>query len=122
MPVLIRDDGSQFITRAYRELLSAKKFALQKREVTLLERDNGSFVRLFRQSNGDIEAVFSHEQGYLLGETVWHFFENSDALIYCEILDGGEKAVLVVVRQGSVFLDAEISVSQIIDEFSALFF
>ncbi|MCD6055047.1 MAG: hypothetical protein K0R12_9 [Gammaproteobacteria bacterium] len=122
MPVLVRDDGSQFITRAYRETLSFKKFALLKREVLMLERDNGHFLRLFVQPNGDMEAVFSHEEGYLLGETVWHFFEKPENLIYCEILGGIEQAILVVVRQGKVFLDAKVPVAHLPDEFSGLFF
>ena len=122
MPVLIRNDGVQFITRAYRELLSAKKFGFLKREVNLLQQDNGNFACLFVRPDDGVEAVLSHEAGYLLGETVWHFFDKADNLIYCEVLAGGERAVLVVVRQGSVFLDAEISLSQLIEEFSSLFF
>lgn len=122
MPVLIRDDGTQFITRAYRELLLAKKFGFLKREVNLLQQDHGNFACLFVRPDDEIEAVLSYEAGYLLGETVWHFFDEADNLIYCEVLAGGERAVLVVVRQGSVFLDAEISLSQLIEEFSSLFF
>lgn len=122
MPVLTRGDGTPFITRAYRELLTVKTKAFLKREVVLLGDTNGGFARIFPQASGDFEAVFSHESGYLLGETVWHFFEKPEDLIYCEVLPNGEKAILVVVRQGSVFLDAEVAVTHLIDELSGLFF
>ena len=121
MPVLVRSDGARFITRAYRELLSAKKFSLLKKEVTFLQRDQGNFVSLFPRGAGEeIEAIFSHEQGYLLGETVWHFFDQVDNLIYCERIES-DTVVLVIVREGAVFLDAGLIPSQIVDELNTLF-
>ncbi len=119
MPVLIRDDGVEFVVRAYRELLAAKKSSLVKREIQLLQHNNGDYLRLFLQPDGDYEAVFSHEEGYLLGETVWHYFDRPDDLIYCEALDD-DTAILVVVRAGNVFLDAQVPVANLIDEFASL--
>ncbi|MFN7097792.1 MAG: hypothetical protein ACK4PR_09590, partial [Gammaproteobacteria bacterium] len=48
-----------------------------------------------------------------------HFGKPLD-LIYCEALADGENAILVVVRGGSVYLDAELPILNLADEFISL--
>jgi len=120
MPTVTRDDGVQFAVRAYRELLTAKSASLIKREIRLLERSHGSYAQLFPQPDGQLEAVFSRDPGYLLGETVANHFDNPADLIYCERLGDSDDVLLVVVRSGSVYLDAKLSVDNLIDELTSI--
>ncbi len=119
MSQLQRYDGVEFIIFSYRQLLTAATPGMLKREMKLLSSDNGQYVKCFPRDEG-IEAVFSQDQGYLLAETVWDYFEKPNNLIYCEELPSGNNAVLIVIRGGNVFLDAEVSVSNLVDELSAL--
>lgn len=120
MPVITRDDGIDFAIYTYRELLTAKKPNLLKREIELLRQENGDYARFFEQPAGDIEAVFSQDAGYLLGETVWTYLDKPNDLILCEALANGEDAILVVVRAGVVYLDAVLPINNLVDEFVSL--
>ncbi len=120
MPSVARDDGTDFAVYTYRELLNAKSASLLRQEIQLLQQDNGDFARFFPQPDGDYEAVFAKERGFLLGETVWEHFDQPDDLIYCEALPNGRDAILVVVRAGQVYLDAELPIINLPDEFASL--
>lgn len=120
MPIITRQDGLNFAIYTYRELLAAKQPNLLRREIEFLREENGDYARFFEQTTGDFEAIFSKEPGYLLGETVWFHFDKPDNLILCEAMPGDENAILVVVRAGSVYLDALVSMSNLVDEFIAL--
>lgn len=120
MAILTRDDGVAFAIYTYRELITAKKGSLLKNELMLLSRDNGEYARFYDKPSGDFEAVFGHEPGYLLGENVWHYFKQPKDLIYCEQLADGESAILVVVRDSNVFIDAKLPLSNLLDEFLGL--
>lgn len=120
MPVLTRDDGAQFAVYTYRETLSTKNIAMLRREAMIISRENGQFARFFTLISGEVEAVFSRDPGYLLGELVWQHFDKPLDLIYCEALDDGENALLIVVRGGSVYLDAELPIVNLADEFLSL--
>jgi len=119
-PIIERDDGVTFAVYTYRELLTVKSASMLKQEIRVLQEEHGQYARFFELPSGDFEAVFSREQGYLLGETVWDYFDQPDDLIFCEALDDGKNAVLVVVRGGSVYLDAEVPIENLHDEFSSL--
>lgn len=120
MPILKRADGIQFVIQTYRELLAPTKASLLKNEIRMLAQNHGEYVRLFKQPDGQYEAVFSREPGFLLGETVWKYFGNPNDLIYCEALPEGQQAIVVVVRSGTVYLDTKIPFANIPDEFSSL--
>jgi hypothetical protein len=120
MPILKRDDGIQFAIHAYRELLEPRKTSLLRNEVRMLAQNHGEYVRLFTQPSGQIEAVFSRDPGFLLGEAIWQHFSKPSDLIYCEALPEGHFAIVVVVRGGSVYLDTKIPYSNIPDEFASL--
>ncbi len=120
MATITRDDGTLFAIYTYRELITAKKGSLLKNELMLLARDNGEYARFYDKPGGDFEAVFGHETGYLLGENIWHYFNQPDNLIYCEQMADREHALLVVVRDGNVFIDAHLPLANLLDEFLGL--
>lgn len=119
MATVTRADNTEFIAQPYREQLSIRNYNILKREVQHLAQVNGQFVRLFKLTSGNYEAVFSHDPGFLLGESVWHYFGKPDNLLYCEELNKDE-VLLVLVRSGAVFLDGKYSKSAIKDELSLL--
>ncbi len=120
MPTLVREDGTQFAVYTYRETLSGKSAAVLRREAMALARENGQYTRFFPIETGEVEAIFSRDPGYLLAETVWQHFGNPPDLLYCETLEGTDNALLVVIRGGSVYLDAELPIVNLVDEFLAL--
>lgn len=120
MPLITRDDGISFAVYTYRETLSSKNLSMLRREAMIISRENGQFARFFSLSGNEVEAVFSRDQGYLLGELIWQHFGNPVDLIYCEALPDGDNALLVVVRGGSVYLDAELPIMNLADEFISL--
>ncbi|MDF2867981.1 MAG: hypothetical protein K0S11_1451 [Gammaproteobacteria bacterium] len=120
MAVIRREDGVQFVVQSYRELLTQKNPALLKNEIRFIGKTNGDYARLFKQRENQYEAVFSRDPGYLLGETVWYYFGKPADLIYCEALPDEQHAVVVIVRSGSIYLDAKLPLAGLQDEFISL--
>ena len=116
MSTLIRSDGTQFVMQAYRELLSAKKKSQIVQEVRLLAEHQGQYVRLFNKGQSQYQAVFSTEPGCLLGESIWRYFNKPENLIYCEALPDSAQILVVVVRQGSVYIDSQMLASSLQSE------
>lgn len=108
MSTLVRSDGTQFVMQAYRELLSATKKSQIVQEVRLLAEQQGQYVRLFKKAQNQYEAIFSTDPGCLLGESIWHYFGELENLIYCEALPDSAQILVVVVRSGSVYIDAQL--------------
>ncbi len=119
MTQIIRYDDVEFVVLTYRELLTAATPSMMKREINLLATENGQYVKCFQREQG-VEAVFSRDSGYLLAESVWDYFDQPDNLIYCEELPSGTSVALVVIRGGTVFLDTEVNMRNIMDELMAL--
>jgi hypothetical protein len=119
MPILRREDGTKFAVQTYRELLSLKKPSLIRNEVRILAQDHGEYIRIFSQSNKQLEAVFSNEPGYLLAETVWYYVGKPNSLLYCEALPA-KQIIVVVVRDGTIYLDAVLPTHDIITELTTL--
>ncbi len=69
-----------------------------------------------RKNISQYEAAFSPDPGYLLGETVWHYFKRPRDLIYCEAIPNTTEAILVIVKGGSVYLDGSFPIDSIPDE------
>jgi hypothetical protein len=66
------------------------------------------------------EIAFNHEPGYLLGESVWNYFNHEPNLIYCERLSGSKEALLVIIKSGTVYLDTRVSIDNLGEELIAL--
>lgn len=116
MPYITREDGKRFVIPSYRDVLSAKKTSLLKREIMLLSANYGEYITLQRKNVEQYEVAFSNEQGYLLGETVWHYFKRPFDLIYCEEIPNTTEAILVIVKSGSVYLDGAFPIDSIPEE------
>jgi hypothetical protein len=121
MPILRRDDGSQFIIHPYREILKVERAGALKRKIRMLAREYGSNLRIFQTPDpNNIEVVLSRDFGFLLGETVWNYFKKPNNLIYCEALFERNSALMVIVRDGLILLDSRLTYSEIIDELASL--
>jgi len=116
MAYITREDGTHFVIPSYRDILSAKKPSLLKKEILLLSANYGEYITLQRKNADQYEVAFSTEPGYLLGETVWSYFNKSSDLIYCEAIQGTNEAILVIVKSGSVYLDGSFPIDSIPDE------
>lgn len=116
MAFITREDGTRFVIPSYREILAIKKPSLLKREILLLSANYGEYITLQKKNNDHYEAAFSPDWGYLLGETVWYHFEKPQDLIYCEAIPDTSEVILVVVKNGSVYLDGTFSLDSIPDE------
>lgn len=109
MPTLTRSDGVEFVIQAYRERTENGNKAALMQKIRVLAEQHGRFARLFKKENHFFEAVFSNEAGYLLGESVKHYFYQAQNLIFCEALEDLQHVLLVVVRDGEVYLDAIVN-------------
>ena len=116
MPYVTREDGERFVIPSYRDVISAKKPSLLKKEILLLCASHGEYITLQRKNVEQYEVAFSNEPGYLLGETVWQYFKRPQDLIYCEAIPNTTEAILVIVKSGSVYLDGSFPVDSIADE------
>lgn len=116
MTTLNRSDGLQFVVQAYRELLPMASRAHLIREIRKLSEQHGNYVYLRQKETREIEAVFSCETGYLLGESIWNFFDRPDHLIYIEKLPEQDQVLLIAVRNNSVHIDAKISEKDLQEE------
>ena len=116
MAYITREDGERFIIPSYRDVLSAKKPALLRREVLLLSSNYGEYIALQRKNAEQYEVAFSSEPGYLLGESVWSYFKRPADLIYCEAIPDTFEAILVIVKSGIVYLDGSFPLDSIAEE------
>jgi hypothetical protein len=120
MTTLRREDGLQFIIQPYRELFAAnEKGAALKRKIRLLAAQRGLNVRIYGHDS-QLEAIFSPDSGFLLGESVWFYLNKPANLIFCEALPERRLALIVVVRNGVIFMDAKVSFTELMDEFASL--
>lgn len=116
MAYITRDDGERFVIPSYRDTLRTKKPSLLKREITLLATNYGDFATIQKKGKDEFEVAFSTDSGYLLGETVWAYFDRPRDLIYCEALPNTNEAILVIVKGGSVYLDGSFPIDSITEE------
>lgn len=116
MATITRRDGQQFVVQAYREAIAHVKHARVIKDIRQLADQHGQFVRVFHKDNHQYEAAFAAEPGYLLGETVRHYFGFVRELIYCEYLPESRQVILVVIRGGNVFIDTKVSLQQFASE------
>lgn len=116
MPFILREDGEHFVIPSYRDVLTAKQNTALKKEILLLSRNYGDYVTLNRKAGAEYEVAFSPDRGYLLGESVWFYFNRPTDMIYCEALPDKPEAILVVVKAGSVYLDGSFPLDSIPEE------
>jgi len=115
MAFITREDGVHFVIPSYRDVLVAKKSAVQS-EVMALSQNYGEYITMQRKGPEQYEVAFSPDTGYLLGETVWHYFNRPMDMIYCEAIPNTTEAILVIVKSGSVYLDGSFPKESIPEE------
>jgi len=120
MPIIKRSDGVQFVTQSYREPLEKQSLSLLKRNIRLLAQKHGEYICLIKRDNGGFEAVFSRDLGFLLGESVWYYLQRPRNLILCENLPEEDSVLLVVVKAGTVYIDAKVSYSSLAEDLAFL--
>jgi hypothetical protein len=116
MPYITREDGERFVVPSYRDVLTAKRKDLLKKEIVLLSQSYGEYITLQRKDADRYEVTLSPDAGYLLGESIWQYFKRPNDLVYCELLPNGTDAILVIVIAGSVYLDGSFPVDSIPEE------
>lgn len=116
MPYITREDGEHFVIPSYRDVLTVKQKSQLKKEVLLLSQSYGEYITLQKKSANQYEVAFSPDTGYLLGESIWHYFKKPADLIYCEAIPDTTEAILVIVKSGSVYLDGRFPVESIPEE------
>lgn len=116
MPYITREDGEHFVIPSYRDVIMAKQANQIKKEILLLSKNYGEFITLHKKNAQQYEVAFSPDIGYLLGESIWHYFKHPNDFIYCEAIPNAGEAILVIVKSGSVYLDGSFSLDSIADE------
>ncbi len=117
MAYLTREkDGERFVIPAYRDVLTVKNKNDLKKEILALSQSYGEYITLQKKSPTTYEVAFSPDAGYLLGESIWQYFKLPPDFIYCEALPDNNQAILVIVKNGSVYLDGSFALESIPDE------
>ncbi|AML47985.1 hypothetical protein AYM02_01155 [Coxiella burnetii] len=112
MPTLVKDDGTPFALQAYREVLIGDRASVYKR-IRLLAERHGHFVHILKRYTDHYEIAFSPQPGYLLGESIKHYFGWAQNLIFCERLPHRPELLLVVIREGRVYLDSLVLANKV---------
>ncbi|OGT52718.1 MAG: hypothetical protein A3F17_03395 [Gammaproteobacteria bacterium RIFCSPHIGHO2_12_FULL_41_15] len=109
----MQHNGTQFVIQAYREWVKNKKKSPLIERIRAIAEQQGQFVRLYKRRSGEYEAVFSSSPGYLLGESIKHYFQHVKNLIFCEATNDHHQVLLVVIKDGHVFSDTLVSLDQL---------
>lgn len=116
MALITREDGERFIIPSYRDVMSAKRKNQLKKDILLLSQSYGEYITMQKKNSEQYEVAFSNDTGYLLGESIWHFFKRPEDLIYCEAIPNTTEAMMVIVKNGSVYLDGRFPIESIPEE------
>lgn len=116
MPFITREDGEHFVIPSYRDVLTARNKNQLKKDILLLSQSYGNYITLQRKTASQYEVAFSPDTGYLLGESIWHYFKRPVDMIYCEAIPNTTEALLVIVKAGSVYLDGSFPTESIPEE------
>ena len=116
MAFITREDGQHFVIPSYRDVISAKQKSVIKKDIIALSKNYGDYITLQKKSATQYEVAFSPDTGYLLGETVWYHFTRPEDMIYCEAIPNTTEAILVIVKNGSVYLDGRFPIESITEE------
>lgn len=115
MPYITREDGEHFVIPAYRDVLSYANKTQLKKDIIALSEKYGQYITL-QKKGPKYEAAFSPDPGYLLGESVWVHFKRPLDMVYCEAVQNKSEAILVVVKEGSIYLDGQFPLDGIAEE------
>ena len=74
MAVITREDGERFVVPTYRDILSAKKIGLLKREIQLLSTNYGEYITLQKKIPYAIRSGFFNRTWVFTGGISMEFF------------------------------------------------
>lgn len=115
MAYIQQEGGERFVIPSYRDVIAKRKSQL-KTDILQLSSKYGEFLSFQRRGLAQFEVAFSNDAGYLFGECVWSYFKNPKDLIYCEAIPDTTEAYLVIVKNGSVYLDGIFPFENIAEE------
>lgn len=116
MPYITREDGVHFVVPSYRDVITVKSSSVAKKEILLLSSNYGQYITLQAKGPIQYEIACSPDTGYLLGESIWYYFKRPLDMIYCEAVPNTTEAILVIVKDGSVYLDGSFPLDAIPEE------
>jgi len=116
MAYITREDGVHFVIPSYRDVLTFKQKSQLKKDILLLSQSYGGYITMQKKGTSQYEVAFSPDTGYLLGESVWNYFKRPMDMIFCEQIANSTDAILVVVKNGSVYLDGSFPMENIAEE------
>ena len=118
MSILVREDGVCFVLNAYRERFAFAKRSLLIHRIRLLAEQHGEYIQIAAiPGENSLEITFSQQPGYLLGDIIWHHFGKPYNLIYCQrLIKDSTQVLLIIIRDGSIFLDTQIPQELITNE------
>ncbi len=116
MPYITREDGERFVIPSYRDVITSKSASALKKEIVTLSESYGEYITLQRRSRTVYDVAFSPDTGYLLGESIWHNFNRPMDMIFCESVPNTTEAILVIVKDGGVYLDGRFPLDTIPEE------
>ncbi|HEU5281021.1 MAG TPA: hypothetical protein VFU82_03465 [Gammaproteobacteria bacterium] len=116
MPFITREDGERFVIPSYRDVITAKNNAALKKEIITLSQSYGEYITMQHKAGVSYDVAFSPDLGYLLGESIWHYFKRPMDMIYCEAVPNTSEAIMVIVKEGGVYLDGRFPIDSIPEE------
>ena len=109
----------EFVVNPVREYSAATGRAQLLREIRDKTHEYGDFCHV-RKLNDGYAIAYSHDRGYLLGESVARHFEYPENLIWCENIgkdrQDDARIVIVIVRNQKIMLDAELPATMVADD------
>ncbi len=116
MAYITREDGVHFVVPSYRDVLTFKQKSQLKKDILLLSQSYGGYITMQKKGSSQYEVAFAPDTGYLLGESVWNHFKRPMDMIFCEQIPNTKEAILVIVKNGGVYLDGSFPLENIAEE------
>ena len=109
----------EFVVNPVREYSAATGRAQLLREIRDKTQEYGDFCHV-RKLNDGYAIAYSHDRGYLLGESVARHFDYPENLIWCENIGNDRqddaRIAIVIVRNQKIMLDAELPATVVADD------
>lgn len=88
-------------------------------EIRLRVREYGDFCHV-RQADDGYTITYSHEQGYILAESIARHFEYPENLLWCEHIgkthEDDSRVAIVIIRNHKIMLDTEVAAAALADD------
>ena len=88
-------------------------------EIRLRVREYGDFCHV-RQADDGYTITYSHEQGYILAESIARHFDYPENLVWCEHIgkthEDDSRVAIVIIRNHKIMLDTEVAAAALADD------